>query len=56
MDFKRKAIAFAIICFAYATGTHEAIDIFCQECKIYFGHKLVVSAQLLGIAISIALQ
>lgn len=51
-----KAVAFVIICLAYATGTHEAVGIFCQECKIFFGHKLVVSAQLFGIAISLALQ
>ncbi|WP_297961141.1 hypothetical protein [uncultured Ruminococcus sp.] len=56
MDFKRKAIAFAIICFAYATGTHEAVDFFCKKCKMLYGERIVVSAQLLGIIINVIMQ
>lgn len=50
-----KSLAFAIICFAYATGTYEAVEAFCQECRIKYGRKMVIFAQVIGSAISVVL-
>ena len=56
MYFSMKAIAFAIICFAYATGTSEAVNALCNECRILYGKRIVALVQLLGIVIYILRQ
>ena len=56
MYYIMKAIAFAIICFAYATGVPEAVASFCYECEMCYGYKMFITAMLLGIIIKVATQ
>ena len=56
MYYIMKAIAFAIICFAYATGVPEAVAVFCYECEMCYDYKMVTIAKILGIIINVATQ
>ena len=51
-----KAITFAIICLAYATGTREAAAAFCCECEMRYGYKMVIIAKFLGTVFYVAMQ
>ena len=56
MYYIMKAIAFAIICFAYATGVRAAVAAYCYECEIRYDYKMVMIAKLFGIIIIVATQ
>ena len=56
MYYVMKTFAFAIICFAYATGVPEAVAGYCYECEMCYGYKIVITALLLGIIINVATQ
>ena len=53
MYYIMKAIAFVIICFAYATGVREAVAAYCYECEMRYDYKMVTIAKLLGIIINV---
>ena len=53
MYYIMKAIAFAIIFFAYATSVPEAVASFCYECEMCYDYKMVTIAKLLGIIINV---
>ena len=56
MYYVKKTFAFAIICFAYATGVPEAVAVFCYECEMCYDYKMVTIAKILGIIINVATQ
>ncbi len=56
MYYVKKTFAFAIICFAYATGVREAVTAYCYECEMRYDYRMVIIAKLFGIIISVAMQ